>query len=152
MIEAFHQAELVGITGGLKHDWNRRPGAFDGQRTGCRGRRDNGHLAVDEIRREARQPVKVTVGPAIFDGNVLTVDVTRLLQSCAESGRKVSAGSALPTLRKPTTGLAGCCAPAERGQNAVAPKTPMNSRRRMGRPPARKRSQLSMMIIMECVT
>src|SRR5690349_22146837 len=90
MIEAFHQAELDRITGGLKHDWNRRPGAFDSQRTGCRCRRDNGDLAVNEIGGKARQPVKVTVGPAIFDGNVLTVDVTRLLQSCAECGLKVS--------------------------------------------------------------
>jgi hypothetical protein len=44
---------------------------------------------VDEIGREARQPVKMTLSPAVFDGNVLAVNVAGFRQSFAKSGLDV---------------------------------------------------------------
>src|SRR5262249_41628144 len=49
-----------------------------------RRRRDDGDLPVDEIRCEARQPVEMTFGPAVFDADVLTFNVTSFLQPRAE--------------------------------------------------------------------
>src|SRR6516164_4996564 len=91
MIETFHQAKPDRITGRLEYDWYRGAGGFDRQRTGCCGRGDDGDLPMDEIRCETRQPVKATIGPAIFDSDVLTFTVTRLLQSCLECGLKIRA-------------------------------------------------------------
>src|SRR5215469_6128052 len=91
MIEAFHQAKPDRVTGCLEYDWNRGPGGFDGQRTRRCGRRDDRDLSVNEVRRETRQPVKPTTGPAIFDGDVPTVNVTGLLQSRLECGLKIRA-------------------------------------------------------------
>src|SRR5262249_27787341 len=48
----------------------------------CRG--DHGHLTSDEISRERRQPIQSSLRPAIFDRDVLTLDVTGFVQATAE--------------------------------------------------------------------
>src|SRR5262249_32732572 len=105
MIEAFHQAKPDWVTGRLEYDWNRGPGGFDGQRTGCRGRRDDRDRAVTETRRETRQPIKATIGPAIFDSDVPTVSVTGLLQPCLECGLKIRADIGFSDVEETDNGL-----------------------------------------------
>src|SRR5271167_2556886 len=100
MVEAFHQAKSDWVTCGFEHDWNRGPGVFGSQRPGGRGRRDNGDLPVDEIRREARKSVKMAIGPAVFDGDVLALGVASFLQSCAECGLKERARIALSNVKE----------------------------------------------------
>jgi len=128
-IEAFHQAKSDWVACGFEHDRNHGPGVLGSQRPRGRRRRDDGDLPVDEIRCEARQPVEMTFGPAVFDADVLTFNVTSFLQPRAECVLKECArvGSS-DTLRNPITGLAGCCACAAGGQSAVAT---INSRRRI---------------------
>src|SRR5262249_55601629 len=90
-IEAFHQAKSDWVTRGFEHDWNRGPGVLGNQRPRGRGRRDDGDLTVDEIRCEARQPVEMTFGPAVFDSDVLAVTVTCFFQSLAKRGSQEAA-------------------------------------------------------------
>jgi hypothetical protein len=45
---------------------------------------DNAHIAAHEIGRQFRQAINVAICPTVFDGNVLTDEVTALLQTFAE--------------------------------------------------------------------
>src|SRR5262249_19624574 len=49
-------------------------------------RRDHSYLTSNEISRERRQPIRSSLRPAIFDRDVLTLDVTGLVQATAETG------------------------------------------------------------------
>jgi hypothetical protein len=42
---------------------------------------DNAHIAAHEIGRQFRHAINVAICPTVFDGNVLTDDVTTLLQN-----------------------------------------------------------------------
>jgi hypothetical protein len=54
------------------------------RRDGATGR-DHGDLTADQISRQRRQPVIVTLGPAILDRHVLPLDVAGFLE--AEANR-----------------------------------------------------------------
>jgi hypothetical protein len=47
---------------------------------------DHGYLTLNEIGRERRQAIQSSLRPAIFDRDVLTLDVTCLVQATAERG------------------------------------------------------------------
>jgi hypothetical protein len=52
-----------------------------------RGIRENRrHLAAYQLGCEARQPIDVTVGPAIFNGDIAVLDVSAFLQAIAKCG------------------------------------------------------------------
>ena len=77
---------------------------------------DHRHLAADQIGRQRRQSIVLTFRPAIFDRDVLALDIAGLLQALAERGHAcapiVTGRSAW---RNPITGIAGCCARAASG-------------------------------------
>src|SRR5262245_56418786 len=56
----------------------------DERRIVASGRGDHGHLTSNEIGRERRQPIQLSLRPAIFDRDVLTLDVTDFVQATAE--------------------------------------------------------------------
>ena len=83
------------------------PRARRDRRPGSRSRR----LCGRRVRRPSGQPIIVTLRPAIFDRDVLPLDIAGFAQSLAERGRPIRtlmAGRAAP--RKPITGIAFCCA------------------------------------------
>jgi hypothetical protein len=51
---------------------------------------DHGYLTSNEIGRERRQPIQSSLRPAVFDRDVLALDITGLVQATAESGRRGS--------------------------------------------------------------
>ena len=85
-IETGDMTHSDGIGRGSEDDRNdlggrdRRPGgdvAAAGQ--------DDRDLAADEIGRQCRQPIVLTLGPAIFDGQVAALDEARVAQAPVES-------------------------------------------------------------------
>ena len=75
-IVARYQAELDGIAAGGEDDWNGgRCSLGRKDRGGATGRCDHCHLTADQIGRERRQPVIVTLSPAILDRYRATFDV-----------------------------------------------------------------------------
>jgi hypothetical protein len=54
---------------------------------------DHGHLAVNEVRGELRQPIVAALCPAILDRDVATLDEARVLQATAKAGDEVCEGS-----------------------------------------------------------
>jgi hypothetical protein len=66
----------------------------------------------------------------VLDHNVLALDKAAFGQSLAESDEEVHGILRRGELRKPTIGIAGCCARAASGHVAAAPPiSVMNSRR-----------------------
>jgi hypothetical protein len=59
----------------------RRRGAFD--------RDDHGDPPANQFGRQRRQPIELSLGPAVFDRHVLALDVAALLQGLAEYAQKV---------------------------------------------------------------
>jgi hypothetical protein len=51
---------------------------------------DHGHLTPDEFGRERRQPIPLSLRPAEFDRDVLTLDVAGLVQASAKGGNRRS--------------------------------------------------------------
>jgi len=83
-VEACYEAKLYWITGRLEHDRNRSPCSFncDGRgRTGCR---DHSYLSVHDISRYAWKSVEVTLGPIVFDSDILAVHVASFAQTSAK--------------------------------------------------------------------
>jgi hypothetical protein len=56
-------------------------------RSGTSGRDDHGDAPPDEVSRQLRQLIHLIVGEAVFDRDVLTFDVTRLLETLAKSAQ-----------------------------------------------------------------
>jgi hypothetical protein len=46
----------------------------------------DGDVALDEVGRQRRQPIVLTVGPTIFDRNVSALHIARLPETATESG------------------------------------------------------------------
>ena len=53
------------------------------------GRDDDGNLSANQFRRECRQPIDLALRPAVFDRDVLALDVAGLLQALAECAQTV---------------------------------------------------------------
>src|SRR6202011_776499 len=71
----------------------------DGDRPGCGlGREHRGipgppkhpNFSTPQLGGQLRQPIRLIVGPAVFDGDVLTLDEARFLQSLAECTHAIS--------------------------------------------------------------
>ena len=95
-------------------------------------RRDHGDPSANQFGRQRRQPIDLTFGPAVFDRDVLALDIADLLEALAESAQTIRNASGEKLLRNPITGIVGCCARAASGHAAAAPPSSvMNSRRFM---------------------
>jgi len=65
-----------GVGRGREHDRDRRRRSLCRERGGSAGRGDHGDLSAHQIGRERRQPIVVTLRPAIFDRHVAAFDET----------------------------------------------------------------------------
>src|SRR5206468_1532134 len=86
MAETLDESELYRILAAAENDRNGLSRRFGGdRRRQAAGRDDHGDLALDQLGGELRQQVRAAFGPAVFDREVLTVDVAAFLQALAES-------------------------------------------------------------------
>ena len=76
---------------------------------------DDYDLSANQFGRQRRQPIVLTLRPAVFDRNVLALDIAGLLQALSKSAQTVREASGMG-VRNPITGIAGCCARAASGQ------------------------------------
>ena len=53
------------------------------------GRGDHGDLPANQFGRQRRQPIELTLGPAVFNRHVLALDVACLLQALAECAQTI---------------------------------------------------------------
>src|SRR5215510_107442 len=93
-IEACDEANRNGVCAGDE---------YDGYRCGCRLDRESRHLSADgnneghlpmhERGRKRRQPVVLTICPAVVDHDVLTLDKASFVQSMANNGDRMRIGS-----------------------------------------------------------
>src|SRR5262245_40111928 len=84
-VEAGDKTACHWVDARQEHNWNRRACRF------CRHRRrgipdNHGHLPLQKLGDQSRQPVVLAAGPSIFNGHVLTLDETDFLQPLAERG------------------------------------------------------------------
>src|SRR6266446_8428894 len=93
-IEAADEANRNGVCTGDEYD-----GYRCGCRLGCESRHlsadgnNDSHLPTHERGRKRRQPVVLTVRPAVVDHDVLALDKTSFVQSLAKDGDKIRIGS-----------------------------------------------------------
>jgi hypothetical protein len=87
-------------------------------------------VTANEIGGKCWQPIVLILREAVFDRNVLALDIADFFQALTERGQKVWSSPAALLLRKPTTGIAGCCARATSGATRrLRAMLPMNVRR-----------------------
>jgi hypothetical protein len=85
---------------------------------------------ANEVGRQQRKSVVFVVRPAVFDREVLALDIACLLQAPMERGQEGCVLAGWPTVEKPITGTTGCCARAASGHVTATPlRRVMNSRR-----------------------
>src|SRR5262245_19779436 len=65
------------------------------------GRSDHGTLTANQIRRHCRQPIVLTIRPAIFDRSVLSLGVAVYLESLAEHSHQVCSFAGSSRVEKP---------------------------------------------------
>ena len=84
--EACDKTEPDRVFGCEKDDGYRRGcGLGRHRRSGAAGRDDHGHLAAHQFGGERRQPIELSLGPAVFDRQILALDLTGLLQALAKA-------------------------------------------------------------------
>src|SRR5215468_4594661 len=97
---------------------------------------NQGDLTANETCRHLRQPVILTVGPAIIDLDVLALDIVGFAQRLAERGNLDAESFADRLVSNPITCIRGFCARATRGQAAVPPSRAISCRRFISTPSA----------------
>jgi hypothetical protein len=91
--------------------------------------------------RQRRQSIVASFSPAIFDNDLTPFDKVRFIEAAEEFCGKGAFSLPEEAPRKPTTGIAVCCAPADSDQVAAAPpKSVINSRRLIASPKAQHRA------------
>ena len=88
--EARHQAEFHRVVAGEKNQRNGRTGFAHAERRADAAGNDDGCATLNEIGREHRQPIEMTLRPAIFDDEVPTVDEADLGKALAERDEKIA--------------------------------------------------------------
>jgi hypothetical protein len=97
----------------------------------------DGHLSINQICRELRKPLVLTVRPAVLDYNILAFHESCFLQAALERSHQVRRVIERSNPKKPDTGIAHCCARAASGQAAVPPSSKTKLRRRIASPATR---------------
>jgi hypothetical protein len=120
--EARDEIEPNRVFDDCEDDGDRRSGSLGRQRRSLAGCDDDGNLSANQFLRECRQPAKLALRSAVFDHDVLALDVAGLLQALAECAQTVR--------EDPITGFTAA-APAPRAGHATAapPRRVMKSRR-----------------------
>jgi hypothetical protein len=87
LVEARDHAELDRIGAHHEHDGNRRGGGFGRERRRQRAGEDDRHPLAREFGRLPRQAIVIALRPAVFDGDGLALDISRLTQGLAQRGQ-----------------------------------------------------------------
>jgi hypothetical protein len=64
--------------------------------SGLAGRGNNGYLTVDEVRRESRQSIVLSIRPPVLDRHVPSFDIALSIQSPAKRRQHVGIGFGIP--------------------------------------------------------
>jgi hypothetical protein len=70
-------------------------------REGCRLPGEDGNLAANQIGYQRRQPIIVTVRPAVFDCHILCLDIAGFIQSLVECSAPIGKRAGRPRLEMP---------------------------------------------------
>ena len=144
-VEAGDEAAADRVAADREDDRNRCGCGLGRQRRSVPLRDDHGHLPANQFGRQRRQPIELTLRPAVFDRDVLALDDSRLPSGPGGTrprGAQIASSDVLR--RNPITGIAGCCARAASGHAAAAPPSSvMNSRRLIRSPRRRRRLELA---------
>jgi hypothetical protein len=81
------QSKLDKVTDACTDDRNMRRCILRGLHTDRSSRKDDIHVAVNEIPRQFRKPSHITLGPSIFDCDVLSFNVTQGLEAISKSSQ-----------------------------------------------------------------
>jgi hypothetical protein len=86
-IETLHEAQSIRRVGDQEINWDIPGRVSGGDRRHCRGQGcDHRHLALNQVRRHVRQPIFLSVSPAEFDRDVLSLDKAGFAQAFPQSG------------------------------------------------------------------
>ena len=96
-------------------DRNRCGRRLCGQRRRSAIRDDHGHLAAHQIGRQRRQSIVLAVRPAVFDRDVLALDITGLFQAADGRPPRWLGSRRAPAVKEPDHRHRGCCARAAIG-------------------------------------
>ena len=87
-IETGDEAGLDRVAADVEDDRDRRGCRLGGEgRTETAGRRDHGHLALNQVGRQCRQSIALPFRPTIFDRDIAALDIAGLLQPLAKGGQ-----------------------------------------------------------------
>jgi hypothetical protein len=94
---------------------------------------DGGYASVDEIGRQRREPIVLTIRVAVLDRHVPAFGISGFAQSFAERSKQARELGGRGAVENPIAGI-GCCARAASGQisedvAAALPTSVMNARR-----------------------
>jgi hypothetical protein len=139
-IDAGNETVLDGIAAGLEYNWNGRRCRFCGKARGGAGDSiDAADTPGNLIRDHCRQLIVLARRPAIYDCDVAAFDKP-VSPRPWRYPRVIGASRSGPILlRKPITGIDGCCARAENGQAVALASVAMNWRRFIRSPRRRGR-------------
>src|SRR5262249_53234978 len=90
---------------------------------------DHGDLSTNQFGRQRRQPIVLALRPAVFDHDVLALDIAGVFETLARNWSASIVSGDLGS-RNPITGIAGCCARAASGHAAPAPRMTVTIGRR----------------------
>jgi hypothetical protein len=76
---------------GIEHDRNGRGRTLGRERRRAIASKKDRDLPTNEVRREARQPIVLTLCPTVFERDVLTLDIASLSESLPERDEQWSA-------------------------------------------------------------
>src|SRR5262245_2518471 len=125
-----------------KDDRDRRGCGLGRQRrVGTSGRDDHGDLSANQFGDQGRYPIDLILTPAVFDRDVLALDMAGILKTLAECAHTVRLCIGRTRVGTPITGTAGRCARAASGHAAAAPTSVMNSRLLIRSPRQRVRAR-----------
>jgi hypothetical protein len=102
----------------------------DERRIVASGCGDHGDLTSNEISRERRQPIQSSLRPAIFDRDVLTLDVTGFVQATAERGHYGSERLSRLSIQESDHRHRRLCPRTVNGHPATAPPSSVMKSRR----------------------
>ena len=78
-------------------------------------RNDYVHRPTDQVSCQSYQPIMLIVSRVVFDRDVLALDEAGFFQAMAKGGGEVRDLTSAALRKKPTTGIAACCACAASG-------------------------------------
>ena len=87
--EARDKTKRDRVFGNHEHDGNRRGRLGRGQRRGRAGHGDDVDAPANEVGRQHRQPIGFVLAPAIFDRNVLTLNIAALFEALAKCAQSI---------------------------------------------------------------